>query len=568
MQKDLPNAKTGETIVHALEIYIKAMKDTRSYFPEQLSQALQSVKSAPLFRSAELHSMIELNLDVYGQFIDDDIKMFVPYIRHDELQKLESERILKKWAKQAFSSFLSRLQTQLATIIDPLDVMQLRTNVVQQWLSTSQRSVGIDSLEVLDGLRGTFNSHLVTMVQSQITSLSRASSIINNRLLNWENGNPQPHTSLWDISMISMDFSNGANIFIESILTRFDGKDEDLRQFLTEYEGWLRRVANIEQMLKNMRENKWDDSADDFDNNDDTLDNKQILLCEDDPLFLQDKFQTALEFSLSKFESMIQTQSVRDNGLSDGQKAVYLLRICRESMKRLPLGYRKADFGLESVSNLHETVAILAIEGPLNICKRRIKRTRKNRQALGRPLWEGDPALPVLPSSWVFRLLHDIVSSMKTLGRDLWSLQAVKVLKKHLRLQLAAELQLPAPFAPSATQLNGDVITERDRENLELGNGEEDTTAKNPENATNGELNVSISDVSSNDSKIQRFFDIVYLTHSTKQKEVLENDVDDLDNVKNSIQEDLNLEVGPKRRMLRDAEEYWRRTSMLFALIT
>lgn len=549
-----------QALSRALQIYVTTMKETKEYFPKQLSHALNMLKLTPTIKSQELYELIELNLDLHEQWIGDDVKIFVPYIRHDELQRSEAERILKQWAKQAFSSFLSALKIGLQPIVDPITVTQLRKDILQLWLSTPQQNIAIDFYEALEGLRDVFSSQSIQLIRSQIASLSDVGAVIDSTLLNWGSGGVDQCPSLWDSSTISNETTSGRNTFTE-LLARSKGETELLQRVSRSYKVWHERVNQIEEMIKRMRETRWDDVVNDIEN-DDLLEDKQAVLSEDDPRLLQKELQASLEVSFAQFETSMRTQVAKHDDLQHSQKSVFLLRVWREIRQQLPSNYRNLDIGIEAISNLQLIVAQLAIKAPLRACKRRIFTSTQNGHNLWRPLWEGDPKLPIIPSSWVFRLIHDIVSSMKRIGSDIWSVKAVNIVKNQLRVDLVSYLRDPKRSISSTSQVKETLVDGSDESRSDL---ESDSNTTN-KRITNGERHTL--DASHDDGNIQRLFDLFYLIHATTQKgEHIDQEVDDLVQLRDVIEKELHLEEGSQRRMRRDAEDYWRRTSMLFALM-
>lgn len=122
--------------LQGLRLYMKTLKDSQALLPAQLAHALERLKAVSIFKSKELRNLIELNLDMYERWIDDDIKTFTPYIRHDELSRHEAEKLLKQWARTAVSSFLYGLRERAQKVRDPGELMGLRKEVLELWLST------------------------------------------------------------------------------------------------------------------------------------------------------------------------------------------------------------------------------------------------------------------------------------------------------------------------------------------------------------------------------------------------------------------------------------------------
>ena len=119
--------KKEDGALQALRLYVKTLKDSQTLLPGQLAYGLERLKAVSIFKSNDLHSLIELNLDVYERWIDEDIKSFTPYVRHDDLSKIEAEKLLKQWARTTVSKFLEGLRERNAE-----DSGSCRINTVEE----------------------------------------------------------------------------------------------------------------------------------------------------------------------------------------------------------------------------------------------------------------------------------------------------------------------------------------------------------------------------------------------------------------------------------------------------
>lgn len=591
-----------DNVLLALRLYVKTLKDTQAVIPTQLARALERLKLVPLFKSQDVYSLIELNLDVHERWIGDDIRTFTPYIRHDDLTKAEAERSLKQWAKSAFGSFLAGLRNRIEDVEDPERLVDLRRQVLELWLSNHQHSTGVDSAETLDGLRHVFNLQSTRLIQSRASKLDRVGLIVKNVLQNWQAGVSDLTPSLWDSSMTSMEFENGGKPFRERLASRFTGRNEPLNEVSLEYVSFLERIESLEEMIKKLREARWADDMDDVDNENYLLDNKQVLLSEDDPRLLQEELNSALQEAYTDLQVMLHKLFDKSETTNNGQQAAYLIRVWRELRQYLPKSYQNAQLGIGSIPTLQHTIAIEALRVPLERCSKRIAKMSQAKLLQARPLWEGDPELPVLPSAWTYRFLLELASSMSACGSDVWSPQAVDTLKKELILSIAPMLE-----GRQAVQVNGhrdrDLLDGEDKEEEELEeevkkdeeeieervreengevNGEEageseekeERNSKEPEKYPEEPLNGTMSnghiefkpEEEPEDGKIQRFFDVAYLTNASVVKETEAED-NQLVSLQGSLIQDLAFEPKAMERMKKDAAEYWKRTSLLFALL-
>lgn len=591
-----------DSVLLALKLYVKTLRDTQAIIPAQLAHALEELKSVSLFRSQDVYSMIELDLDVHERWIGDDIRTFTPYIRHEDLSKAEAERSLKQWAKTAFGSFLAGLRNRIQDIEDPKRLVDLRSQIFELWLSNHQQSTGVDPAETLDGLRDVFNLQSMRLIQNRASKLGRVGLIVKEILLDWQPGVFDLTSSLWDSSMTSMEFENGGKLFRERLATRLTGKNEDLNRVSLEYTSFLESIKTLEEMITRLREAKWADEVDDVYDEDDLLDNKQVLLSEDDPRLLQEELNGALDEAYTELQEILYKLPDQFETTHSGQQAAYLIRVWRELRQHLPKSYQKPQLGKGSIPNLQHTIADEALRVPLERCSKRIAKMSQARLLQARPLWEGDPELPVLPSAWTYKFLIDLVSSMNNYGSDLWCPQAVGALKKEIVLSIAPMLK-----GRQAVQVNGhrdrDLLDGEDKREEELEeevkkdeeemeqrvreeNGEvdgeevgkneekEEVKSEKPEKSAEKSLNgvMSNGNVSPEpgeepeDGKIQRFFDIAYLTNASAAKDTEAQD-NQLMSLQRSLAQELALEPKLIERMRKDAAEYWKRTSLLFALL-
>ena len=564
-----------ENMLLALRIYVRTLKDTGAVAPGQLANALERLKSVSLFKSKEVYSLIELNLDIHGRWIGDDIKTFTPYIRHDDLSKAEVDVSLKQWAKRAFSAFLDGLSNRIQGVQDPLLLVQLRREVLELWLSNRQNSMGIDSIETLDGLRDVFNSQATRIIERRASVLADIGLMVEQILRNWQSGSSGPTPSLWELSMSSMDMANVGKAFRENLMTRSIGKTEPLDAVSRQYTAFLEDIEAVEEMIRNIRQTKWVDEADDVDDEEDPLDSKQVLLSEDDPALLQEKVNNALHKAYADLQGVLTRLHPHDRDANCGHQSSFLVRIWREVRQRLPKGYQDNDLGLTSIPTLQRMIVNEALRTPLERCTKRIARTSARKSLRERLLWEGDPELPVLPSAWTYQFLFDLVSSMSSYGSDLWTAQAANGLKRGLipsiepilRWRQEAEMNGHA----KSEDINADM---RDPGNEELVNGdideqgEQEAKDSSTEKANSALANGEPSDNNekAKDAKIQRLFDVIYLIDAFAVKE-LDSADNALMSLQDSLTEDLALDGQSVERMKMNAQEYWKRTSMLFALL-
>lgn len=586
------NSQRHNSMLQALRLYVQTLKDTQALVPGQLAHALEKLKAVPIFKTQDLHGLLELNLDVHERWIGDDIKTFTPYIRHDDLSRAEAERLLKQWARTAISRFLDGLKGSIEDIQDPVQLSHLRKEVLQLWLSQHHHSLGIDSAETLDGLRSVFNNQAVSITMKRVSSLEEVGTSVRKIIEDWHEGESDVVLSLWDLSINSMDIANGGKQFCETITDRLQGRNEPLRTVSATYTRWLNDISEVENTIKSLRVTKWDDIIDDLEDDDELLDNKQVLLSEDDPQALQDELSSSLMEAYTRLEHSLEPGNLFPDEPMQGPKAVFILRVWRDFRHRLPGSYRNPDLGLRSLSKLMGSVVESALEAPLKSCSNRLRKVARCLGLTARPLWEGSPELPVLPSPWAYRLLLELMQSMTGLGADIWSPHLARELKHRLSRDLNDLLQrnattAEAPEKAPALKVNGyvngetngegnevhgeDPTVDDDKESAPQEYGGQDETSTEKANGThvkgNGSTKTDDGGKAVRDKKVQRLFDVLYLLQASSTSHPDKQSGGDLEEVQAFMETDLNLEAQSLERMRKDAGEYWKRTKLLFALL-
>ncbi|KAL8898852.1 MAG: hypothetical protein Q9192_001864 [Flavoplaca navasiana] len=375
-----------------------------------------------------------------------------------------------------------------------------------------------------------------------------------------------------------------------------------------------------------MQEKKWTDELDDMDEEDGTSEDLHNILSEDDPHLLHKTLEDDLEDSFSMLRDVIQTYaktllSNDDQDTVSAQKSALLLRVWRDIASHLPSVYRNLQIQSPFVPLLQTRVSKTVLQNPVLNCDKRISKSSQYKRLQAHVLWEGDPQLPVLPSTWAFRFLHETVKSMTDFGVDIWTPQATDILKQQIRDALAPivkklpELRravngrasddrpriddeetshIPESGAESdiqkqdqdekdddeETDAGGKANTE---EKLQNGNTPALKSTRKPNGDNTSEL-PSLSEEVIRDIKTQRLFDAIYLDYAltVKSKTIAPDDdpehenmilPDLFDSAQSNILDDLQLEDVQQwernfERMRKDAGVYWKRTELLFGLLS
>ncbi|KAL1633979.1 hypothetical protein SLS56_002570 [Neofusicoccum ribis] len=572
----------------ALKLYVRTLVDTQSIFPKRLADALVRLKARPLLQDPEIQAIAELNLDVHERWIADEVRNFTPWPRHDELSKSDAEKLLKTWARQAVKAFLDSTRGVLAEQKDVKTVLDVRREMLETWLSSSSRSLGVDPSQVLDDLREVINDRLRTLLTDRAKQLNIVTSSLTAVLDTWDSKSRDEVTSLWDPSTSSIDTSNGAPLFKRAIIERSHGLNESLSQLISTYDQWAQSLKDAYAVIKEMKDTKWDDDLNGDDEDEDfDLESKQALLSEDDPRSLEDSLKEALSTAFAELQKDVESlvsKTLANPEDATAPKAILIVRALREVSQRLgslSAANRRtitssSVFPPSVTQPLHLSLAKVVSESPLAVYRSSMQRLSQSRRARARTLWEGSPSLPAQPSVGAFKFLSALNQAMVSRGGDLWSPGAVGVLKKQISEESATVLSECISAIRGAADLsekadstshgdeNGDATNE-DRENDEGANPAGETVTADGEESKKANKTASLPSADVQKDKLTHLlFDVCYLQRVFALKSTEESP---LAAVEKQLQEASGVDKPALERLKKNAGDYWRKTYLLFALL-
>ncbi|KAL8670281.1 MAG: hypothetical protein Q9168_005165 [Polycauliona sp. 1 TL-2023] len=595
-------------ISKSLQLIVKTLKDCQQILPEQLARALETLKTTPLLQGPDVQTLRELNLELHQKWLGDDINSFTPYVRHNDLQKNEANKLLERWANTAFASFTKDLRKMIGKVEDPTTVIQLRQELLELWLSNKRRSMGAGAFDVLNGIRDAFNNRFQAITHQHTAKLKHISSLIYALLDDWDDLSHRC-PPMWDSAIVSQDTGSGGKVLKAELDKRAYSRNNAGISASAEYTEWLENIESLYRLMAELQAKKWTDELDDMDEDDPTLEDVHSMLSKDDPQLLLKTFEDDLEESFYKFRDAINSHA-KNLQSNDGEKAIsaqksaFLLRVWRDIASHLPTVYRDVEPESPFVPILQAQVSKTVMQDPVSHCEMRISKCLQHKQLQARILWEGDPQLPVLPSPWAFRLLHETIKSMMKYGVDIWTPQATDILKQHMRDALAPVVRLLPELprqvnghdasvskvddeeTPRNTESDGETATESGKEKYddEESKTKEETNNESSQNLnstkrSNGDHPKKPSEEVIRDIKTQRLFDAVYLDHALNVRSKTSLSEDDIiglpdlfDSAQSNILDDLHMDDVQQwnrnlDRMRKEAGSYWKRTELLFALL-
>jgi hypothetical protein len=545
-------------VLKAVKLLLHTLHESQLIFPKRLAEALTKLKDRPLMQQKDVQSISELNFALHERWVADELRNYTPWPRHDELQKPEADKIIKSWAKQALDTFLETMKLVLSAEHDFGEIMALRKDLLDAWPWSDNRLPGFHSADVIDNLRELLNGQLSTVIKENVEELRSIPAAITDAIESQRIGAVQDN-SLWDGSTTSMDYSNGAALFKDSVHGRYHGSNDETVAIITSYSKWVDGITSVKSLLKEMRDTRWDDDiGDDLDD----LDSRQVLLSEDDPRTLEESLTTALSEASKKLHLALQqiTESAIEPSAGSPQTVIFILRVIRE-ISRLSVSRDKSIAGpaLGSASSpdiigpLHSALGIFVASKSIAGYQTHLNMLAKASIVPARALWEGSPPLPVQPSPGSFKFLRGLTKDMATCGADLWSIGAVEAAKQSARGLL--EHQILEYVVQTSSTASENVVT----------NGH--TESEDGEGITNGNTPAQELSEKNHEKWSQLLLDTLYLQLALSSSGTGTPPTTPLQPAVDKIVNSLELSVASVNKIRKSAAEYWKRTYLIFALL-
>ncbi|KAJ6134142.1 hypothetical protein N7523_000464 [Penicillium sp. IBT 18751x] len=555
-----------ENIPKSLQLFIRTLQTSKVLRSRQFSDVLSKLKTRPLLSDPEIRSLDGLDIEVLGRWAAPDVKNFTPWIKLSEMSRLEGVESIKQWSLQAFDKFFESCQQSLAHSNNFDELLSLRAETVELWLSSWGSTITHNSVDVLERLRKIFHDHLKRVLTGQVQTIEEVAAQIASTLKAWETTEHKTIGSLWDPDIINADFSNGAVLFKQTVADRLFGRDEDVSTILRKYKSWLASIQEVKESIDSLRRLKWTDVLVGSEVEDEDIDvNPQLN--EDDPKFLLDALHSAVQQALESLNSSVGEVFKSFGPSHASEKAVFLLRVIRLVRRDIPTDFlaKHFTFSSEIVPELQKLLAaeIVAQNGSLSFIpsSKCHPETGKVKLVPGRSLWEGEPPVPVQPSPGTFKYLRRLTATMDAKGSDLWDPSTVNVLKqllrKHLESSLGSVLDELEAWEPEIKEpkSNGDKEVQNEGEEKDAEKSTVTETSESPDLPNSPSHTETLRDW-----KVQLFFDAMYLSNML-------GDATQLAGVAERVQKSAKPGEEAVKAVRKLAQEYWKRTEMLFGLL-
>ncbi|RCI15989.1 hypothetical protein L249_2992 [Ophiocordyceps polyrhachis-furcata BCC 54312] len=516
----------AEDVLRSLRLYTTTLLQVQALVPAKLSPALARLKSQPLLSDAHLQRLESLQLDVRQRWCGEEMQLFTPFVRHDDLDVQQARSMLGDWASQGGRVNIEGLTKTLEHMTDPEAIIDLRTKVLRLWIRDGGRAKGFDPGEMQDDMRDVISSRMLAVLENKVATLCLVGSEVEATLENWQAGVSDKLSGLWDEDGYDTALADGAMPFMREVSMRLNGRSKAVSQAAQHYKLWVGVVDGLRKALQKLEKQRWENDYEEVED-EETIDARQQALSRNDPRRLQEKLDACLDAAFVDLDAQLGRLWERMSGeASSGSMAMYILRVLRDMRARLPDRPAARDLGLALVPSLHGSMVAQVSAKALDDLRTTFL---PDRRVAGKPLWEGDPALPTQPSAGVFRFLHTLCQSMAGAGLDLWSATAVTALKKHACQGLVESWR-------------------RELAGLRLSSSDKTTGGEE------GDDEEEAREESKDKNDVKRDVAIQWLF--------------DLKSFEDEIYKQTGLEDEASRlRIANTSREYWQRTSLLFGLL-
>jgi hypothetical protein len=587
--EDNNRKRSTEDVVQSLKLYSRTLLDVQALVPGRLSLALSGLKSHPLLADPSLKQIEGLRLDIYERWCDEEIQYFTPFVRHDDLDGSQAREMLAAWSEKGSEVLLGGLKKTLSTMSEFKLIVELRTRVLELWVRDGGKARGIDPAEMQDSLREAINSRMLEVLDTKVSKLHLVGSELSACLGRWKDGITDEHVSIWNDEGYDAALAGGAAPFVQEVVSRFYGRNEAVSKTAHSYKAWYHVIDDVKGVVEQLRRQRWDNDYDEIED-EETIEARQKLLSKDDPQMLQERLDTTLDKSFKELEDQIQSLwEERAESSRNGKVAMYFLRVIRDIRHQLPERPSIKAFGLKIVPSLHENIVVAVAKPALeDFATRGISQ----RVVVGRPLWDGEPALPNQPSPEIFQFLRLLSLSMSDEGVDLWTKAAVAVLKKHLCEQLCkmwetaivessnGELGVLKEQGTKKEKLEKkDTKEESDNEDTDEGDDDDENKnegEKDDEKKSSTEIQPKVEETTEEKKSglspeqktnlfIQWLFDIALLRRCIGNTETSGSLFQALED--NAFRHSKLDDAAAKQQIAKSANDFWQRTSLLFGLL-
>ncbi|RPB25301.1 hypothetical protein L211DRAFT_806633 [Terfezia boudieri ATCC MYA-4762] len=601
-----PSSLNSTAIHSALKIFHSTLQYTEEIFPKKISEALQQLKSKPLFDDTELRAAPGLNLEINEQWLPEDIRGFVPWVRHDELERSKVNDFVRSWANRELDALNESVKQALKDIKDIGFVVDLRKEILDSWNGSKSKllHVVIGSEEPRRKLREQLNERLVELLNANADKLNRLGEKIEKLAIQPKETNADV-TSLWSDALLGMSLSNGAALFRRTVKATIAGHDTSVKSVIHETRLWSKSIVQSFGLVKGIAKTE---KLDEFDDDEFGLgsDNAQDAVEDSGRLLkaLRKSLEDAYKALEGRLEALVREFEEKATQEEVTTRAIFLLRSIRHLRQNPPRSAGSGEiiglgwFAKSLIIRLQVLVSMGSSMQALSLFRWALRKRKWEKECPSVPLWEGAPRpLPTQPSPDVFKFLHELVLVMGKAGSDIWTPATVQCLRRVVRdevwvivgQEIDGRKMKESPkigdtgaentetcASDNAAAQTGEYSKAEDKvdeqpkaeegENLAVAEGEALTVPNELKAEVKPPVSVAPAECPAISSShvTQLLYDLTYILKYALPKDP-------------ATSEDIVLQLQGRFGVLNDEEfqrieasagEYWKKTSLLFSLLT
>ena len=634
-------ARTKQSIDESVQISIEArlelfndtIRQSRTIFPDLLGSSLRLLGSRPLLEDGSIKDLEVLNLELHQRWFGEDIRNYTPWTRHDDLQRDAAGKRVQNWTAKALQLLAENVAKDLGGEHSAQNVVNIRQRVLQTWLSSRVSLRGTSGKHALQKLRQPFVARCQEL--SHVSSLDLEMSVkglVIDQTRSWDPDDPvQPQSNMWDALDLITDLGEGGELFRNSVIAQRKGQTTEVKRVTDQFQHYAKEIVSMYASFKSMRDVRWDDDYDEEEDGEGSSSDEgrgntnstHDLLSLQDP----DELINKLKDNVTNMAENFWTDLTRafDSSLpaidTSASPGIFLLRTLRTLrthfsglLANVDVRDSQRSSGQAILNKLEAPLARSTIDVAAASFSDSTNRLLSN-PLHTRPLWEGTPPLPLQTSPAIFRFCRALVKHMESAGVDVWTPDAVRVLKRDTTRSIVGALQ---EVVGAQQQQHQEQVSEEGSNEKEGMMKEEKATRSQPEQKDEGQEtdneqeiggsrkeaetdasdqkdsqetegekisdrnNISKPSFPTHDHFIQLLFDTFYLQQALLPLRAPPSSA----NVSNYTQEEatsifkpliqrLKEQVTPgifddeqvEARLQKNAREYWKRTYLLFGLL-
>ncbi|KAF3274541.1 hypothetical protein TWF970_007804 [Orbilia oligospora] len=590
---------SAETILEAIRLVNENLRLSTQLFPRRLSDTLTTLKIKPIFQEPAIHDILELNMAVHGNWVSESIRKYTPWLKTDDLSNDGCKAEISSKLGTTLRAIFDGLEKAVKVVNQVESLVQIRYNILAASRGVMGRTSDLNSEDLnqsLNKIREIVNTRIREVLNGDIGGIGVLGSELSTLVANGTTKKREPAS--WSSMLSSFENAKGGRNLKAMVRAVNHSDKSGLRAIRLRHAKWVSNIANNYSHIKKMAEEKdWDPDNDDDDDEIDAPESLKEMNNKDTESLLSTYSEgllegyRLLETNLSTLvDGMRQTDEEAESTLPIENSCIALRFIT--VIRNTSLQYANSTiidlswFGKDATSRLYEFLAKGVAKKALRGFGKDLSRRKWTSDVSFDSLWEGSPKLPVQPSPLVFKFLRALVQSMNDIGADVWSRDAADTLKRNVAKSIWEELE--ASLVSAEKQTNGvsglgiDTKETKNDESKYEGEGVKGEDANGEDAKGEDAKGDKEADPSSpidplkREQVLQTYFDTTYLDNAFRTAR--RRDVGgDEKNKKSTIvlswefvertREKISLETDERERMSRSAEDYWRRTSLIFGVL-